>query len=407
MKKYTFEDIEREGLLLYRYFRGSQVYGTAIPGVSDWDEGGCYIEPINQIIGLGLDFQEEVSDEKHDKVWYGLKKYLNLLCTSNPNILESLFIDNEFVIEEHKIISEIKENRKEFVTKECFNAFLGYAYTQIQKCRSLHKMFMMEEVVRKWPLDFCYTTYKQGTANMREWLKHRGLEQRFCGLVSLNNMPMCYSVFYDFGAHNAEKYHGNFDEFAADELYYNYIQSSCNLPAKSVMFEWFTLNQTPKNYRGIVRDDGNSDDVRCSSVEKDILPICTMCYNKNGFETHCRKYKEYQTWVEKRNPQRYMENKGKTFDRKNVAHAVRLLHMGIEIAKTGEVHVNRRGIDADFILNIRNGNREYEEIISYIESKKDEMEEAMANSTIPESINRESINNLLIDIRRKYQLNSL
>ena len=97
MEKYTFEDIENQGLLLYRYVRGSHTYGTSLP-TSDIDEGGVYIEPIDQVLGLGYDFQDEISDEKHDKVWYGLKKYMNLLCTSNPNILESLFVDDEFVI---------------------------------------------------------------------------------------------------------------------------------------------------------------------------------------------------------------------------------------------------------------------------------------------------------------------
>ena len=405
MKKYTFDDIEQDGLLLYRYYRGSQTYGTQkLDGTSDWDEGGVYIEPINQVLGLGFDFQDEISDEKHDKVWYGLKKYISLLCTSNPNILESLFIDDEFVIYQHPIISEIKEHRQEFVTKECFKPFVSYAYNQISRCRGYNKLCVNPIEKRLWPLDFCYTTYKQGTANMREWLQHRGLEQRFCGLVSLNNMPMCYSVFYDFGAHNAEKYHGNFDEFAADELYYNYIQSSCNLPARSVMAEWFNEHQKPVGYRGIVREDGESDDVRCSSIEKYILPICTMCYNKNGFESHCRKYKEYQEWLKKRNQQRYQDNLGHNFDAKNASHCFRLINMGLEIAKTGEVHVNRRGIDADFLRDIREHKYDYEYIITNLEAKRDELEKAIAETTIPDAISRDSMNELLVDIRKKYQL---
>ncbi len=414
MKKYTFEDIEKNGLLLYRYYRGSHTYGTNVVDengndLSDWDEGGVYIEPINQVLGLGYDFQDEIADEKHDKVWYGLKKYMNLLCTSNPNILESLFVDDEFVIYEHPIITEIKKHRQEFVTKECFKSFLGYSYQQIKKATGYNKMCIQPIETRKWPLDFCYTTYKQGTANMCEWLKNRGLEQRFCGLVSLNNMPMCYGVFYDWGAHNSEKYN-TYEEFLKDAPYYSFVVGCiCKgiYDVQQKMKAWFENTQTPIGYRGIVRDDGNSDDIRCSSVEKDILPICTMCYNKNGFETHCRKYKEYQIWVEKRNPQRYQDNLGHNFDAKNVSHCFRLLYMGLEIAKTGEVHVNRRDIDAEFLRDIRNHKYDYDTLMKQLVGKKEELEEAIANSTIPDSINREHINNLLLDIRRKYQLNSI
>lgn len=405
MKKYTFEDIENQGLLLYRYYRGSHTYGTAVP-TSDWDEGGVYIEPIEQVLGLGYDFQDEISDEKHDKVWYGLKKYMNLLCTSNPNILESLFVDDEFVIYEHPIITELKKHRQEFVTKACFKPFLGYAYQQIVRCHGLNRLCVQPIEVRKMPIDFCYTTYKQGTSNMTDWLTARGLKQQYCGLVSLNNMPDCYGVYYDFGAHNHNEYDGDYEKFVNDELYFNYVKNNtlCAF-ATSIMPEWFENTQTPIGYRGIVKGDGTADDVRCSSIPKDVMPICTMSYNKDGFTQHCNKYKQYQDWVKKRNPQRYLENKEKTFDRKNVAHVVRLLHMGLEIATTGEVHVNRKGIDADFILNIRQGNTEYEEIISYIEGKKDEMEKAMKVSTLPEAIDRDRVNQLLIDVRYKYQIN--
>ena len=403
MKKYTFDDIRNEGLLLYEYVRGSVSYHTQVVG-SDRDTGGVFLEPIDQVLGLGLDFQDEIADDKHDNTWYGLKKYMNLLCTSNPNILESLFVDDDMVLFEHPIITEIKANRQQFLTKECFNSYIGYAIAQIKRAHGYNKMCVQPIETRKWPLDFCYTTYKQGTSNMREWLKNRGLEQRFCGLVSLNNMPMCYSVFYDFGAHNVEKYGGDFEKFKADELYYKYITENIAIPAKSVVNEWFDEHQKPVGYRGIVREDGNSDDVRCSSIEKFILPICTMCYNKNGFETHCRKYKEYQTWVEKRNPVRYTDNQGYNYDSKNMMHSFRLLHMGLEIAETGEFHVNREGRDREFLLDVRNHKYTYDELIIQLEGTKEKLDKAIELSTLPETISREFVNGLLVDIRHKYQL---
>lgn len=111
-----------------------------------------------------------------------------------------------------------------------------------------------------------------------------------------------------------------------------------------------------------------------------------MTYNKNAFSSHCKDYKEYKEWEKNRNPVRYQQNKGKLFDRKNVAHAVRLMHMGIEVAQGEGIKVDRTNIDRDFIMNIRNGNTSYEEIISYLENKRDEMERVMKTSKLPEKL---------------------
>lgn len=408
MKKYTFEDIRNQGLLLYEYVRGSVAYGTNTPQ-SDEDHGGVYLEPIDQVLGLGLDFQDEISDEKHDTTWYSLKKYLTLLMSSNPNILESLFVDDRFVIYEHPIITELKKHRQEFVTKDCFNSFIGYAIAQIKRARGYNKMCVQPITERKMPIDFCYTTYKQGSACITEWLAARGLEQKYCGLVSLNNMPDCYGVYYDFGAHNMDKYGGKFEEFLADVNYCVFVSTAEYGGVDSDVYEfvlakWFEDNQTPIGYRGIVKGDGTADDVRCSSIPKNKKPICTMSYNKDGFTQHCMKYHQYQEWVQKRNQVRYESNLGHMFDSKNMSHCFRLLNMGIEIAQTGKVQIYRKGIDSDFLLDIRNHKYEYEYLIKELENKKEALDKAISESTLPEHIDPEMVNNLLLDIRYNHQI---
>lgn len=75
--------------------------------------------------------------------------------------------------------------------------------------------------------------------------------------------------------------------------------------------------------------------------------------------------------------------------------------MGLEIAKGKGFNVDRTDIDRDFIMNIRLGNTSYDEIITYLESKKGEMEEAMKTSTLPDAIDVEFVNDLLINIRKE------
>ena len=435
MKKYTFEDIREKGLLLYEYVRGSVSQGINTQS-SDIDHGGVYLAPAEQLLGLGLDYQDEIKSEKGDDDWMELNKFMRLLLKSNPTVLESLFIDDKYVLYEHPIMTEIKKHRNEFITKECFNCFIGYSCEQIKKCRSLKKLFVQPIVERKTVLDFCYTFYKQGSTKIENWLDYRGLKQKYCGLVNIPNMMETIGVYYDWGNHflneniHIEELYGAYDNigtYSTTDIITKMKKSTddseklkleedlkkchmCNMVEFIMDFyhldDMFALRnwyyeQRPIGYKGIVNEKGTSNELRLSSVAKDEKPVCYMTYNKNAFSSHCKDYKEYKDWEKNRNPVRYLQNKGRQFDRKNVAHAIRLMHMGIEIARGEGVKVDRTNIDRDFILNIRNGNSSYEDIISYLENKKIEMEDAMTSSTLPEKIDIEKINNLLIEIRKR------
>lgn len=435
MKKYTFEEIRDKGLLLYEYVRGSVSQGINTQS-SDIDHGGVYLAPAEQLLGLGLDYQDEIKSEKGDDDWMELNKFMRLLLKSNPTVLESLFIDDKYVLYEHPIMTEIKKHRNEFITKECFSGFIGYSCEQIKKCRSLKKLFVQPIVERKTVLDFCYTFYKQGSTKIENWLDYRGLKQKYCGLVNIPNMMETIGVYYDWGNHflneniHIEELYGAYDNigtYSTTDIITKMKKSTddneklkleedlkkchmCNMVEFIMDFyhlddmfalrDWY-YEQSPIGYKGIVNEKGTSNELRLSSVAKDERPVCYMTYNKNAFSSHCKDYKEYKDWEKNRNPVRYLQNKGKQFDRKNVAHAIRLMHMGIEIAKGEGVKVDRTNIDRDFIMNIRNGNSSYEDIISYLENKKIEMEDAMTSSTLPEKIDIEKINNLLIEIRKR------
>ena len=444
MKKYTFDDIREKELLLYEYVRGSHAYGLQKPdGTSDIDTGGIYMAPAEQLLGLGLDYQDQIASEKNDDTWLELNKFFQLLLKSNPTVLESLFVPERCIKYEHPIMTEIKKHRDKFITKECFKPILGYSYEQIRKCRGLNKRFLQEKIERKGILDFVYTYHKQGSSKIQNWLEYRNLKQKYCGLVNVPNMHDNYSVFYDWGNHflNENVSFKDLKEAYLDDNVYdtinivkrlkngeknlnllkklhkaqfknmvNFIMEKYDLRSTSAYFtkmktlrrlnEWFN-NQKPIGYKGMTNEEETSNELRLSSVEKDVLPICQISYNKDGYSCHCVDYKNQKEWEANRNPQRYLENKGKMFDRKNVAHSVRLLHMGLELAKTGQFNVDRTNIDRDFILNIRLGNTSYEEIIDYIEGKKDEMEKAMAESTIPDKIDVEFVNDLLLKIRKE------
>ena len=385
---------EVENKLAYKFVRGSTLYNTNIE-TSDVDYGGVFILPNEKLIGLSDFYQDQVSDEKHDTTYYEFNRWVELLMKANPNALESLFVPTDKVIGNiHPAVQLIIDHRDMFLTKECFKSLSGYAYAQIQKCRGLNKKCVQPVMEKKEVMDFCYTFKEQGSQPMKEFLEERGYLQKYCGLVSIPNMKDTYGVYYDFASHVKFE----FDNYKDRRVFL----SLCNDWFGGEYYEWVFdrfVNNEFYGYSGIVHPEGKSNEVRLSSIPKGEMPICFMTYNQQGYESHCRKYKEYQEWVQKRNPARYESNLKSNYDVKNVAHCVRLLHMGLELAK-GEGFNVVRTWDRDMILDIRNHKYEYEEIIEYVEKVFAEMKELAASCDLPKTVDLNKVNDLILQARK-------
>lgn len=381
----TIQEVENK--LAYKFVRGSTLYNTTVES-SDVDYGGVFIAPNEIMLGLSEFYQDQVSDKKHDTTYYEFNRWVELLMKANPNALESLFVPTDKVIGNiHPAVQLIIDHRDMFLTKECFKSLSGYAYAQIQKCRGLNKKCVQPIMERKEVLDFCYTFKDQGSQPMKDFLAEHGLDQKYCGLVSIPNMKDVYGVYYDFAAY----FH--FEELKFNKWIRGYMDGSS---AKSVLNR--IRNKEFYGYSGIVHPEGKSNEVRLSSIPKGEVPICFMTYNQQGYESHCRKYKEYQEWVVNRNPARYESNLKSNYDVKNVAHCVRLLHMGLELAK-GEGFNVVRTWDREMILDIRNHKYEYEEIIEYVEKVFTEMKELAKNCNLPDTVDKVKVNELILQAR--------
>ena len=470
-EKLTFEEVRKRGLLIYEYIRGSHAYGLATE-TSDEDRGGVYICPPDELLGLGFEYQQQIQNDSHDIVWFELNRFLQLLVEkANPTCLESLFIPDRCIIYEHPIMTEIKKYRNMFITKKCFGAFSGYSKSQIEKAQGLNKKIVNPVTERLSPLDFCYVTHKQGSGHLTHWLEYRGLNQKYCGLVSIPNMKGYYGCYYDWG--NFFKYENitldDLLEMLHDRTVYdtisivremkearkaglssadeweallrkaqrknmvNFILEKYHLQVtgpgvddieQDVLFtSWFN-SQKPIGYCGIISESGDSNEVRFYDIEKVehsqkddksvVLcsipkgeePIVHIYFNKDGYSVHCREYKEYKEWEQNRNPERYRTNveHNRGYDSKNMCHSARLMVCGKEIAETGQFNVDRSGIDREFLLSIKRGEYPYDELIKFAKQKDAEIREAMKKSTLPESVDPEFVNNLLLSIRHR-QLN--
>ena len=96
----------------------------------------------------------------------------------------------------------------------------------------------------------------------------------------------------------------------------------------------------------------------------------------------------------------FNDNKGYNYDAKNMAHAFRLCHMGIEIANGKGFNVKRTW-DVELLREIRNHKYDYDTLIKNLESLKGEFNDAIAHSTIPDDIDKNIVNKMLIKVRTR------
>lgn len=336
-------------ITLYRYIRGSHCHGIATER-SDVDYGGVFYLPNWTLLStLPESYKDEMADEKHDDTMWELNKFTRLLTTSNPTVLESLFVDEHYKVCVAPEFQVFFENRNKFLTKECFKPFGHYASAQIRKARGLNKMINQPILERKTPADFCYVTCNNDTISIHDWLEMNHLKEENISLAKLNHARDAYAVFLYPG--------------------------------------------------GFCKPNGN--DVHVNNLPKGLSAVAFMFFNKDAYTSHCRDYKNQKEWEAKRNPVRYESNLGKSYDAKNMSECIRLIRTCTEIANGDTYKVNRKGIDDKFLLRVRAHDFEYEELMDIANADIEKMELAIEHSTIPEAIDRSSIDSMMLEIRHK------
>lgn len=127
----NFDNIRNDGRLLYEYIRGSHLYGLNNED-SDVDTSGVYVCTMEELFGC-YGYKPQVSDTRHDNTWFEIGELVRLLLKSNPTVMESLFVPVDKILGQvHPLMQMVIDNRDQFISKECFNPFFGYAKSQIE-----------------------------------------------------------------------------------------------------------------------------------------------------------------------------------------------------------------------------------------------------------------------------------
>jgi hypothetical protein len=347
----TIEQVKNYGWLIFEAIVGSKAYGLDTTA-SDTDIRGVYILPKEYY--YSMEYMPQVSNETNDFVYYELKRFLELLLNNNPNILELLNLPESCLLKKDPIMDMVDPAL--FLSKLCEQSFANYAYTQIKKAYGLEKKIMNPvDQERKPVLDFCFVYEGKEAIPLRKFLEKTGFRQEDCGLSAISHMRDCYNLYHS-------KLH---------------------------------------SYAGVIKKE-QANDVCLSSVPKGEKPVGLLYFNKDGYSVYCKQYREYWDWVDRRNEVRYNTTMahGKRYDSKNMMHVFRLLYMAREIAIEGKINVWRK--DRDFLLDVKAGKYEYDELLAKAEGLKSELPELYQQSILSERPDEQMVNRLLINMRETW-----
>ncbi len=347
----TLEEARTSQNCLFEAIAGSRAYGTDTPE-SDTDIKGVFVQPMSSFFGLHR--VEQLSNETSDIVFYEIGRFVELLLKCNPGALELLCSPLACVQQQHQAMTLLKPEM--FLAKECFDTFASYALGQIKKARGLNKK-IVNPMSEKRPevVDFCHVLQGQGGAPLTQWLQERGWRQEQCGLVAIAHARDVYGLYYDTSG--------------------------------------------ALGYSGIL-SHAESTEVSFSRVPKGEQPVVWMSFNKDGFKKYGKDWREYWSWVEERNEARYATTiaHGKNYDSKNLMHTFRLLDQAEEIAVHGALTVRTR--QRDFLMQIRRGEFEYDDLLSMAEARLESIKKAFEICRLPEKPNRTAAENALVSIRQ-------
>ena len=329
MKVKTPQQLMKDNMLV-KHLAGSLAYGTNLP-TSDVDYRGVFCaDPVN--VRTPFFVVREVEDgEEEDTKLYELAHFMKLCLDCNPNIIETLWVDDEDITFRTPAYDLLRENRHALLSSKIAFTTSGYALAQLKRIKGHNKWINNPQPEEK-PQQYKYVTLVQ-------WFGDEKLLARD------------FSLLFYCEYHQLVPYGGTtFGLYRCDEL----KQRTFN-PDGSLNTQY----------------DGERENLP--------PPLAVVRFLKEEWKADCERWKNYWTWKKNRNESRSELEELHGYDTKHAMHLVRLLRMGKEALRDEELFVKRP--DAEELLEIRNGSMTYEEVVAYAESMDKEVREVWYKKT--------------------------
>jgi predicted nucleotidyltransferase len=329
-------------------------YGTSVVG-SDVDVRGIFAQSRSEFLALTSP-PALVADERHDTVYYSLRRTIELLAAANPSVLELLFMPDDCVRRVGEPMRLLIARRALFVTRQCIDTHAGYAFSQIKKAKGQNKWINQPQPeAPPSKEDFCYVLSRE-SLTAAEGMPARPVAARDSGI----DLARCHAARLEH--------------------------------ARDV----FRLYDYGADARGVFRGDA----IALSSIPlADESPrfVGLLLYNEGAWRQAMIDHGHYWTWRAERNEARWrqQETGELDYDAKNLMHTIRLLLSARAIARRGVPTVRFEGEERQRLLDVRAGRFTYAEVIAMAEEIKAECEALRDRAALPERCDARAAEELL------------
>lgn len=345
---------------------GSHAYGLNTE-TSDIDYKGITIAPLkyyftsNNFEQKDKGFEQEdwvklkeLNYGKVDCVIYELQKFISLLETQNPNIIEMLWQDEEDILYTSDSARYLLANREYFLSQKIAMTFSGYARSQVKRMLTHRKWVLKGEVEKPNWSDFGVDVDPLSKSELNAFLE-------FLSLLLKDKHQYYYQN---------------------EEL----SELIKNIDWKSLLKQ-YTL---PEEDLPIVQ--------QYTRASKEFI---SLLHASQRYREALREYDCYIDWKTNRNPVRADVEAKCGYDGKNMSHCIRLLKMAYEALTTGKLIVNRKiAGDSEQLLEIKRGEWQYEDIHLLAEQLFIDVNNVVSRgkSVLPKRINKDRLDEVCYTI---------
>lgn len=413
------DDIYEKNLMV-RHYAGSHAYGTNI-ATSDVDVRGIFCAEEIQVRAPFFPIRE-CKIQGEDTSFYELSNYCKLAADNNPNVLETLWVDESDIIETTPEYQLLRDNRDLFLCSKIAFTTTGYATAQLKRikgrkkratflpelnklCEVLRDAWQAHQINRDFIIAHCgekvygyflenfnpeysndsvlqseYTSVEKMLEDYKTYIPYESLnnickpkQSEFVKMVQyFGETKMLKFNFYDWVEGHRLIPYGN-------DIYGIYEHTDFNLCNKCFELNNF-FNDDRSNYKN---------------------PIMIVKFNDKQYQEARQNYRLFWEWYENRNDTRLEMEKKYSYDTKHAMHLVRLMRIGEEALVDHVYNVKRE--DAKELLDIRNGKWSYEKIIDYAEEKDEYIRGKLYKETTLRKLpDLEGISKVIIEIQNMF-----
>ena len=319
--------------LVFLFKAGSDAYGLT-DELSDLDLVGIYIPNRLAMFGLGhrreqFSFKLDVDGNKVEGTVYDIRKAVALMLDSNPNMLDIMFCAERSIIYASDLYRALRAHRSHFISNRIYKSFRGYASTQLRRIESHRKWITGTEPRKPSRADY-------GLGDQPELPVSQ--------IDVLNSILAIESITDEMRDDIWSGLHSEFNFQVGRHFSGAHLSKLCELYVKNTKY-WFGAVKT-----------------LAGKVAPEALEVASREFE---YSTALANYQSFSKWKSERNPARADLEAKVGYDCKHASHVIRLYTQSSEIVRTGEIQVDRTGIDAEFLIRLKRGHVPYDEFMKH------------------------------------------